>query len=140
MAGFSFPDRVTVTVAGQEIFPDGEITNLSIDENYNASLVDGFNKEFEASGDVLGNAHFGFSFTVNYTPESKSAKLNMNLLFNRTARPAVAISPFDPNHAMGDTVWTFTGVRLNGRPTSVNGVGQSITRTYNFIARTYSES
>jgi hypothetical protein len=140
MASFSFPDRVEMKVAGVVVFPDGEISNLSIDSSYNAVLVNGMSTDLRASGDVVGNANFGFSVTVNYTPNSASQKINFELLFNRTARPPVTITPFDPNHTQSGTVWTLLGVRLNGSPRSAPGQGQNITTTYSFIAKDYIES
>jgi hypothetical protein len=138
MAGLNFPDRVLMTIGGVEIFPDGEIYTWSGDGNFNANLVNGFSKEYRASGTVQGNANFSFNISVNYSPDSNTPDFEQ--LLNRGNNVAVSFSPFDPNHRQSGTVWTYLDVKVQSVGKSASGQGQNITQTFSFIAVDFQES
>jgi hypothetical protein len=138
MAGLNFPDRVTMSILGEEMFPNGEIYTWSGDSSFNQNLVNGFSKNFRASGTVSGNANFTFSISVNYSPDSKVP--DFELLLNRANNIPVTFSPFDPNHQQSGTVWTYTDVKVQNIGKAAPGQGQQITQTISFIAVDFLES
>lgn len=138
MAGLNFPDRVAMYISGEEIFPDGEITTWSGNASYNQNLVNGFSKNYRASGTVGGNANFSFSISVNYSPDSKVP--DFETLLNRANNIPITFTPFDPNHQQSGTVWTYTDVKIESESPSAQGQGQQITKTFSFIAVDFLES
>ncbi len=138
MAGLNFLDRVAMFIGGEEIFPDGEIYTWSGDGNYNQNLVNGFSKDYRASGTVGGNANFTFSISVNYSPDTKVP--NFELLLNRANNLPITFTPFDPNHQQNGTVWTYVTAKLDTIGKAAPGQGQNITQSFSFKAVDFLES
>lgn len=128
-----FYDRADVLIGGQSYLGDGRITSVSVTPTYNNSVIQGFSRTGEGTGNLIGNSTYIFSWTelltslAEYVAWKQFCIANPNIQF--IIQP-LNIVKGTPNAAP----FIFSGVQPTGAPIDIPSQGQEAKRTCSFSA------